>query len=159
VSLFADRSEAHCPSGEPLDNLLGWLDFLCGDRLSVRLELKRATDRAEPLVLLVDLLGVLVELRLAVEVDRVLQLRDSGRVEQVLFALNAVLILAGCGEHSAPILFGLNRRSVLRFGFLGDLFDPDAGEPGGSAVEELVNELLVKSDCLENLRASVALLG
>jgi hypothetical protein len=62
VRLAADRAVRHRAGGEPLDDRLDRLDLLDrGSAALVELEAEEAAERAEPLALLVDRLGVLLE--------------------------------------------------------------------------------------------------
>ena len=95
VRLGRDRAVAHRAGGEPLDDRLDRLDLLDRHRLRlVELEREEAAERAEPLVLLVDQLGVLLEDVVPARLGGVLEPEDGLGVEQVVLAVAAPLVLA-----------------------------------------------------------------
>jgi hypothetical protein len=158
VRLAADRAVRHRAGGEPLDDRLDWLDLLDGDRSApVELEVEEAAERAEPLVLLVDRLRVLLEDVEPPRPGRVLEPVDGLGVEQVELPLAAPLILAPLLEGPGPDLAGGIGAGVVRQGLAGDLLQADAADARGGLVEVAGDELLVQADRLEDLGAAVAL--
>ena len=103
VRLGRDRAVAHRAGGEPLDDRLDRLDLLDRHRLAlVELELEQAAERAEPLVLLVDQRGVLLEDVVAAGLGGVLEPEDGLGVEQVVLAVAPPLVLAALEELDRP---------------------------------------------------------
>ena len=95
VRFLADGAERHRAGGEPLDDLLGRLDFFERHRLRRRLELQQAAQRAElPCSACRSgscIPGMSVKLVLP---HGVLQLADRQRIQQVILAAHAVLVIA-----------------------------------------------------------------
>ena len=101
VSLLADRSEAHGAGGEALDDLFCGLDFFDWNRLSAYFSLSRPRNVARGAILIVDagrcIPGMCAGLLLP---HAVLQLADGERIEQVILAALAILIMAADGIRS-----------------------------------------------------------
>ena len=89
------------PDLEALHDRLDRLDFLDRDRLVGELQLEQAAQRAEPLRLVVDQLAVFLEDLVVAGAAGVLQLVDRLRVEEVVLALLALLVLAADVERVA----------------------------------------------------------
>ena len=159
VRLGRDRAVAHRPGGEPLDDRLDRLDLLDRHRLAlVELELEQAAERAEPLVLLVDQAGVLLEDVVPARLGGVLEPEDGLGVEQVVLAVAAPLVLA------APRGAGpAGRRGWRRRGGGGRASRAAISSrpipPTREAVlsKYCVDEVLVEADRLEDLGAAIAL--
>ncbi len=98
VGLLGDRPVGHRPGGEPLDDRGDRLDLVDVDRLAAGrvgvLEAEQAAQRHQPLGLLVDAAGVLLEHVVLAGPRGVLQPEDGLGVEQVQLALAAPLVLA-----------------------------------------------------------------
>jgi hypothetical protein len=106
------------------------------------LELQQAAQGAEILVLIVDQVGVLLERGGIVGPHRVLQLADGERIEQVILAALAVLIVAADNE----VGFGIGERlegvGVLELGFAGEHVEADAFNARGGAGEVGIDQRL-----------------
>ena len=159
VRFLGDRTEAHRSGAKSLDDLGGGLDVLERDRLVRELEVEQAAQRAQRLVHVVDRFGVLPVVRPTLVVDRVLQPRDSVRIEQVLLAADAVVVLAadveidvGAGDRQVGAAVPLEA-------FLRDHVEADALDLRGRAGEELVDDLAIEPDGLEDLGAVIGLHG
>ena len=89
--------------------------------------------------------------------DRVLHLADGERIEQVIFAALAVLILAADDELGFRIGERLEGVGVLHLRFAGEHVEADAFDARGGAGEVGLDERLVEADSLKDLRAAIAL--
>ena len=97
---LADGAVGHGAGLEALHDLLDRFDFLNGHRLVGRLEVEQAAQRAEVRGLVVDQLGVFAGKSLSLPMPAgVLQLVDGLRVEQMVLAVVAPLVLAAGVEH------------------------------------------------------------
>jgi hypothetical protein len=87
----------------------------------------------------------------------VLELEHRLRVEEVILALSAPLVLAAQLEVAVRELVGPVgvRTRVTTAHLFGDLVEPDAIEARHRAGEVLLHELVAEADCLEHLRAAV----
>ena len=133
MRLGGDRAVAHRTGREPLDDLAGGLDLVERDRRAhAVLELEQAAQRCHPLALVVDQLGVLLEDRVLPGARGVLQLEHRVRVEQVVLALAAPLVLAADLELAVRALVGpvQVRQRVAGGDVVGDVVEVDAAEPG-----------------------------
>ena len=92
---------AHRAGLEPFDDFLHRLDFLNRQRLFRRFEIEQAAQRAEVRRLVVDQFGVFLENFVAAQPAGDLQLVNRLRIEQVIFAAVAPLILAAGIERDA----------------------------------------------------------
>ncbi len=157
VRFLADRAERHGPGVEPLDDLARRLDLFDRNRGRRELEVEQAAQIRPALALVVDELR---EFGIGLGVVRpagVLQLIDGLRIPVMVFALDAVVDLAAEVELA-------DRRRFVRHAMpperlLADLADPDAFHARGRAGEVAVDELVIESDGLEDLRAAVRLHG
>ena len=161
MRLLGDGAVGHRAGGEPLHDLGDGLDLADRDRLTAGpvgvLEAEEPAQRHQPLRLLVDARGVLLEDVVATAPGGVLEPEDRLGVEQVRLALAAPLVLAadlelavGRGDASARV-----RRGVPAGDLLGDDVELDAAELGGRAGEVLVDDSLREADRLEDLGARV----
>ena len=123
------------------------------------LEVEQAAQRAPVPVLLVDQRGILLEHLVAAGAHRLLKLVDGLRIEQVILAVLAPLVLAAGIEHVAVDLPVRERPLVPEQDFLGDDVDADAVDARGRPGEILVDDVLLQADGLEDLRAPIALDG
>ncbi len=158
VRLGGDRAVAHRAGGEPLDDLAGRLDLVQRHRRAHAVaELQQAAQRGHPLALVVDQPGVLLEDRVLAGAGRVLQLEHRVRVEQVVLALAAPLILAADLELAVRPLVGAVQVSQRMPGrhVVGDVVEVDAADRACQPGEVLVEHLLADADGLEQLRAGV----
>ena len=159
VRFLADRAEAHGASGEALDDFLGRLDLFDGEgRLSV-FELEKSAQGAEVAVLVIDEVGVLLESGRVVIADSMLHLADGERIEEVIFAALAVLILAANDEVGFGVSEGLEGVGVLHLRFASEHVEADAFDARGGAGEVALDERPVEADGLKDLGAAIALQG
>ena len=91
--------------------------------------------------------------------DGMLQLADGERIQQVMLAAHAVLIIAADGQFGVVAGDGLEGERVLHLRFAGQHIEPDAFDAGGGAGEVLLDQSLVQADGFEDLRAAIALQG
>jgi hypothetical protein len=94
VRLLRNRAIAHRPGLEALDDFLDRLHFLNRQRLLGILEIQQPAQRAKILRLVVDQLGVFAVNFFAAEPAGRLQFVNRLRIEQMMFAAVAPLILA-----------------------------------------------------------------
>ena len=134
VGLLADRAVGHRAGGEPLDDLGDRLDLVDRDRGATQrvgvLEAEQAAQRHQPLGLLVDARGVLLEDVVAPGAGGVLEPEDRLGVEQVRLALAAPLVLAAHLERAVRRRQAVDRvgRGVAPGDLLGDGVEADAAE-------------------------------
>ena len=97
-------------------------------------ELEQAAQRRQPLGLVVDELGVLLEDRVLPGAGGVLQLEHRVRVEQVVLALAAPLVLAAHLELAVRALVGTVQvgERVPGGDVGGDVVEADAAERGSA---------------------------
>ena len=165
VGLLRDRSIRHRAGGEPLHDLLGRLHLVERNRsLSPRrrigpVEVEQATEREQLRLLLVDQLLILLELGAAVDLGGPLERRhDVGR-EHVRLPLPPPLIAAADVEFERLGHAGLGPGMLVTIGaLLGHALEADAADPARRPREEFIDEPLLETDRLEDLRAAVALL-
>ena len=158
VRFGGDRAVAHRTGGESLDDLARRLDLVERNRLADAVfELQQAAQRRHPLALVVDQLGVLLEDRVLPGAGRVLQLEHRVRVEQVVLALAAPLVLAADLEFAMRPLVGPVQvgQRVPGGDVVGDVVEVDAAGRAGQPGEVLVEHLLADADGLEQLGAGV----
>ena len=120
-------------------------------------QLEEPAQGREPGALVVDERAVVLERRVVAGPDRPLERVDGERVEQVVLAVGAVLVLAARRE------LGVDDRPPRRVGavlagldLLGHDLDADAADAGRRPGEVLVHEVAVEPDRLEDLGAVVA---
>ena len=158
MRLLRDGAVAHRAGLEAAHDRLDRLDLVDRDRLHPGHEVHEAAQRAEVLRLLVDERRVLLEERVAPGAAGVLELVDRLRVEEVVLAGRAVLVLAAGGQARVDDR-PLRREAALvaEPRLLRDDVDPDAADARRRPGEVLVDEVLVQADRLEHLGAVVAL--
>ena len=105
VGLGRDRAEAHRAGAEPLDDLLGRLDFVERNRAAVRagLNFKQAAQCAARARVVVGVLGEPLVGVAAVVAGGHLQVGDRRRIPHVPLAVGPPVELAGVGQHGEPI--------------------------------------------------------
>ena len=158
VGLLGDRAVAHGAGGEARHDRAGRLDLVDRHRWAgAGPQLEQAPQRGQVLGLLVDQAGVVLEDVVAAGAGGVLQLEHRLRVEQVVLALAAPLVLAAQLELAVGPLLGTGRvGDGVAGGHLGgDLVEADATETAHGAGEVLVDEVLAEADGLEHLGAGV----
>ncbi len=157
VRFLADRAIRHRPRLETLHDRLDRLNLLERNRLLGELQLEQTAQRTQTLRLIVDQFAVFLEHLVIVAADGVLQLVDRLRIEQVILAFLAPLILAARVEDVAierPLREGA---VVPRLDLGGDHVQTDAGDARRRPGEILVDDLLAQADRLEDLCAAIAL--
>ncbi len=101
MGLVADRTEAHRPGAEPLDDLRGGLNLVERDRHLGLGQHHQPADRQQPFGLFVDRLREFRVLLPLVAAHRVLELGDIGRGPGVLLAAQAILVHPADIQHVA----------------------------------------------------------
>ncbi|MNU94222.1 hypothetical protein D3C71_841800 [compost metagenome] len=160
VGFGRDRTQRHGAGGEALDDVLGRLDVVQRNGARrIETELEQAAQGHVATALVVDDLRVFLVRAVVVGARSVLQLGDGIRRPHVLFAADAVGILATriqvIGQHRV----GAERGAVLAQRFFGDLEDADAFDVGRGAGEVLVHQAALQADGFEDLRAGVGHVG
>ncbi len=136
VRLLADAAEAHRAGEEPLDDLLGRLDQLQGDRLASLADLEQPAQGAEGAFLVVGREGELLVAGELLVLDGVLELLDGLGVPHVVFAPAPPHLLAAAVE--LRIFSTRDRRErelVAHQRLSGDHLDADPVETAGRAAE------------------------
>ncbi len=159
VGLLRDGAEGHGAGGEALDDFGGGLDLFERDRAGGLLDFEQAAQGAELAVLFIDQIRVFLECLRIPLADGMLELADGERVQQVMLAAHAVLIIAAHGQFGVVAGDGLEGERVLHLRFAGQHIEPDAFDAGGGAGEVLLDQSLVQADGFEDLRAAIALQG
>ena len=103
MRFFADRPKTHGAGREALHDFLGRLNFIQRNRLVFVLELEQSAKRTQTAILLIQQVGVFLEGRRIVLPHGMLQLADGQRIQQVILAALAVLILAA--DHQVGLRF------------------------------------------------------
>ena len=128
-----------------------------GSGVSLYLSWKQTAQRAEIAVLVVDEVSEFLEGSRVVGAHRVLHLADGDRIQQVVFAAFAVLVLAADHE----IGFGVGERlegvGVFHLRFASEHFKVDAFDARSRAGEVALDERLAKADRLKDLGSAIAL--
>ncbi len=123
------------------------------------LEFEQATQRAEMLVLVVEFGRILLELGVAVLAHGLLQQADRGRVDEVILAVLAELVLPADDQLGLGVAQRLIGVPVLDLRLARQHVEPDAFDPRGCAREVGVDQFLVQADGLKDLCAAIALQG
>ena len=159
VRFFADGPVAHRAGREALDDLLGRLHFIERNGLVGVLELEQAAQRAQMAVLIVQQIGVLLEGGRIVLAHRVLQLADGLRIQQVILAALAVLIVAADDQLGFRLGERLEGVGVLDQRLARQHVQAHALDARSGAGEVRVDQRLIQPNGLEDLRAAIALQG
>ena len=136
VGLLGDRAAAHRAGVEPLDDLADRLDLVDGHRRPPEHfragEPEKAAQSHEPLGLVVDPGGVLLEDVVPALARRMLEPEDGVRVEQMRLAVTAPLVLTAHPEPSEPWAASVERvgHSVSGGDLRSDDIEPDPAELG-----------------------------
>ena len=158
VRLGGDRAVAHRAGREPFDDLTGGFDLVQRYRRPhVAAELQQPAQRCHPLALVVDQTRVLLEDLVLAGAGGVLQPEDRLRVEQVVLALTAPLVIATHLELAVRALVGpVQIRQLMPGGDVGgDVVQGDPAGRAGQPGEVFVQHVLGDADRLEQLRAGV----
>src|SRR5208283_3504120 len=157
VSLLADRPERHGAGGEAFDDRAGRLDRFQGQGPGGPLEVHQAAQGAQAAALVVDVGGELLVAGVAVLADGVLELGDRVRVDEVVFAVDAVGVVAAGVELGLGFGDGAEGELVLAAGLFGQHIEADPLDARGGAGEVLVDDAAGQADGLEDLGAAIAL--
>ena len=158
VGLLRDGAVAHRAGHEAPRDLLDRLDLRQRDRLrGVGAQAQQAAHRQQPLVLLVDRIGVGAELVVLPRPRGVLQAEHRLGGEQVRLALAAPLVLPAHRQAPMRRVHPVDRvrEGVARGDLRGDDVQVDPADAAGGAGEPGVHQLLGQAHGLEDLRASV----
>ena len=157
VRFLRDGAVRHCARLEALHDLRDVLHLFDGNRLTVRLEVKEATQGHQLGALVVNESGVLLEDLVLARTRGVLQLEHRLRVEQVQFPVTAPLVLAT--RVQALVGRALTARGISvtmpAGNFLGEDIDTDAVDLAWGPSKVLVHHGARQTDRLEHLRAPV----
>ena len=159
MCLRRDGAVAHRAGGETLDDAGDRFDLINVDWLAVRGELEHAAQSCQLLGLLIDLVGVVAEDRVLTSAGGVLQCVDGLRVEQVVLAFAAPLVLAAEIQLAVGLLFRTRQEcaAVTSRNIFCDLIETDTFQRRNSSGEVLVQELLRQTDGVGQLSATVGL--
>ncbi len=86
-----------------------------------------------------------------------LQLADRQRIQQVIFAVSAVVIAPSSGEVGLGIHDGLKCVLMLHLALASQHIQADPLEAGGRSREIGIHQIFVQSDRFENLSSAIAL--
>ena len=156
VRFLADRAVTHRAGLEPLHDALNRLDFFNRQRLFRKLEIEQAAQRAKMLGLVVHQVRVFRENLEVAGAAGVLQFMNRLRIEQVILAVVAPLILAARVEFTVDLPVG-KRVPVALEHFLRDHVQADALDARGRPGEIFVHHFAVDADGFEDLRAAITL--
>src|SRR6185369_10385801 len=127
MGLTAQRAKGHRARCEALHDILGGLDIIDGNRLPAdlfrRLDAEEAAWRHEMLALIVYELGELTVSFVRLSTHGMLQLGDRFRRPDMLFATDAVEIVAANIERAREHRALAESRGMAREGFGGDLIE------------------------------------
>ena len=156
VRLLRDRAVTHRARLETLHNVLDGFNLFERNRSLDKFEIQQAAQGAKNLRAIIQQVGVFAINLFAVEPAGDLEFVNRLRIEQMLFAAIAPLILAARFE------FGIDRHRrerapMPREGLLGDDFDSNALDARRRAGEILVHHVAVDADGFKNLRAAITL--
>ena len=157
VSLLADGPIAHRPGAETCHDRGDRLDLVDGHRRATPSKLEQAAQRHQPLGLLINPRGVLLEDVVPASSGGVLQTEYGLRVEQVGLALTAPLVFPTHVQLAVRQMHGIQRvcRRVARRHLLGNDLEPNSSKlrdrPGEVGVDQLVRE----PDGFEYLRTAI----
>ena len=152
VSFRAQGAKAHSASDKVLDDAFTRFDFGNIDR-SRFLELEETTERCEAFGLIVNELGVSLELFVIAHLHCLTECSDRLRSPQVAFAFAAIAVLTAFLENAASVGKSDVATSV---DFLSDFLETDTFDTACSTREVLVDKFAVETDGFENLSAAVA---
>ena len=159
VGLAADRAEAHGAGREALDDGGSRFDFVDGNRLVRPLEVHQTADRQQPLALLVDAGGESLVLDRRVAAHGVLKAGDALRRPGVILPAQAERVVAAGVEHGAIDRIVAEGIAMAAHRLFGDLGPARTLDRGGSAGEILFDEARVQADRIEDLGATIGLVG
>ena len=157
VRLGRDRAERHGAGRKAPDDLLGLLDLLKRNGLTLRREFQQPAQRHQPALLGVDQLGILFIRGEALAADRMLQLGDRGRRPHVRLGVLPIGVLAAVAQTVRRLLsvrLGMQPRGVAR-----DLLEADALDLRDRPGKIRVDQVRAQPDRLEQLRAAERLDG
>ena len=159
VSFRAQGAKAHSASDKVLDDAFTRFDFGNIDR-SRFLELEETAERCETFGLIVNELGVSLELFVIAHLHRLAECSDRLRSPQVAFAFAAIAVLTAFLENAASVGKSDMATSVDFLSdfvdFLSDFLETDTFDAACSTREVLVDKFAVETNGFENLGAAVA---
>src|SRR5579863_3271541 len=156
VSFLGDRAITHGAGLEALDDFIHRFDLVNRDRIGGELEFKQAAQRAEILRLIVDQISVLAISFFIVGTAGFLQLVNRLRIEQVILATVAPLILAASVEFRINS-FTRERAAMAGKGFFSNNGEADTFDARGCPRKILVHNITVDADSFKDLGATITL--
>ena len=157
MGFLRDRPERHGSGGKPLDDFRSGFHLCKGNRALCEPQFHQASQRGELLRLVIDQSRVFLERFELVLAYGHLQFADCLRIQQVVLATDAVMIVAAGVEFRFRGGNLAERKGVFHGGFTRQHVQADAFDARGRAGEVLVDQLLVQADGFEHLRAAIAL--
>ena len=128
MGFLADRPVRHRAGREAPDDVIDGFDLVQGDRFAGRTQLQQPAQGREPLALIVDEPGVLLENRVLAASRRVLQLEHRVGIEEVILAVATPLVFATGIQLVDTGRLTSERALVTKTRFLRDDVDPDAAD-------------------------------
>ena len=157
MGFLADRAVRHGPRLETLHDRFDRLDFVDWNWVVSEFQVEESAQSAQSFRLVVDQLAVLLEDLVIAGAASVLELVNGLRVEQMVLAVTAPLILTP-GIKQVAVELAIGKSPVVpNLHFLGNDIQPHSFHPGSSPGEILVDESFAQANGFENLRATVAL--
>src|SRR3989338_1674435 len=157
VRLRAYRTVRHGPGTEPFDDGLNRLHLFERHRRALaEFEFEKSAQRAEALALIVHPLGIGLEDIVTPRAGSVLQAVDRLRIEEVVLAIPAPLVLSAHRQLLRPGNTNAIGAVMVEERIPGDLLQPNAAYLRGGLGKIVPDELLVQADGLKNLSAPVA---
>ena len=157
MRFFADRAIAHRAGFEALHNGFDGFDLFDGDRRFGPSKIKQAAKGAKIIRLFVNERRVIFEYLIATGPAGELELMDGLRIEQMIFTFRAPLILAADFKCVAIDLAGRESNAMPSHGLLSKHFETDTADPRRGPGEILIDDFVVQTNRLEDLRAAITL--
>ena len=159
MGFFANGAERHRAGCESLHDFARGLDFVDRQGLRRRPQFHESAQSAQISILLVDQIGEFLKSLVAPGIGRVAQLRNRLRIQQMVFAVRAVLVIAAEIELGFGIGDRTERALVFHLRFARQYVQADAFDAGSRARKVAIDHRLVQADRFERLRAAIALQG
>src|SRR3954452_2676799 len=157
MRFFADRSEGHGTSRETLDDFFRRFNLFYGHRLARLLDFHQATQRGQVAALSIDQCGIFFKALKVLLADTVLQFADRVGIQQVIFAVYPEVIAAAYRELSVGVRNGAEGEFVLKLRFARQNVQSNSADPGSGSGEIRLDQIFIKSDGFEDLRAAITL--
>jgi len=122
-AFLADRAERHRSRGKALHDFTRWLYFCDRNWIGALLQLHQTAQRRQVGALVVDEVGVFLEGLRALLPHCLLQLADRQRIQQVILAIDALMVRSSDREFGLGLSQGTECVLVLQLRFAGEHFE------------------------------------